>query len=349
MLLNTITPNILVWLRLLCFEQCKRAKMRRTAVTQYQLNQSYSGRVFKLEYRYPTVLNVLFVTLLYSAGMPILYPLAAVTFTVLYLTDKVALLRLYNRPPKYKASLAKLAYAAIPFAILLHLAFATWMFGSDFLDSHPVSAEYAESVGAASSTGDGGVASLLEGGSTSSGNATDEGGASAVATDLGSRISRLNGFLPFFALLVFSALMVLRVVVWWWIASLAGCVVSTLTCGKCGSGLRTMRKRKHLPGFTEPLVMYVADREQASLSHLEKTMGWIVKSNDDGIMQRKKLWMQDGVTHGMKHKKGQAKSTWEVIRDTALHTYDIASNPHYEEAFAHRKPSTAVEGAAQTA
>ena len=55
MLLSTVTPNLLTWLRLCCMDECKRTAMRKQAVTQRQLNIAYSGAVFKLEYRYPTV------------------------------------------------------------------------------------------------------------------------------------------------------------------------------------------------------------------------------------------------------------------------------------------------------
>ena len=94
--------------------------------------------MFKLEYRYPTLLNVIFVTLTYSSGMPILYPIAACTFSIMYMTDKIALLRLYNRPPMYKASLAKLTLNILPIAIVLHLCIAVWMYGASSFASHPV-------------------------------------------------------------------------------------------------------------------------------------------------------------------------------------------------------------------
>ena len=100
--------------------------------------RAYSGAIFKLEDRYPILLNVIFVTLTYSSGMPILYPIAACTFGIMYMTDKIALLRLYNRPPKYKASLAKLTLDILPIALVLHLCIAVWMYGASSFASHPV-------------------------------------------------------------------------------------------------------------------------------------------------------------------------------------------------------------------
>lgn len=76
----------------------------------------------------------------------------------------------------------------------------------------------------------------------------------------------------------------------------------------------------------------------------------IIKPSKDGVLERFKVWMDDGVTHGQRHTKGDKKMTWECIRDTALHTYDISANPHYADAFASRRGmGNIVEGAAQTA
>jgi hypothetical protein len=64
---------------------------------------------------------------------------------------------------------------------------------------------------------------------------------------------------------------------------------------------------------------------------------------------RYKVWMRDGSISGLRHRKGSKKTTWEVIRDTALHTYDIAANPNYADAFesnaARRRSRTMATGA----
>ena len=342
MLMNTITPNLLVWIHLAC-GGCTRAAMRKRAVTQRQMNMSYSGRVFKLEYRYPTLLNVVFVSMLYSAGMPVLYPIGAVTFTIMYFTDKVALLRLYNRPPKYKASLARLAYGAIPVAVVLHLAFAVWMHGGTLLASHDLAFQTSEDGDALSVSG---AADLFLG---MDANATSGEGAATPTLDFWSRINRLNGLLPFALLFLIVFVALLRVLVWWWVTWLFSCVCRVVTCGTCASAGRVAPERKHLPGFTEPHITHTMSAVDAQLTRVEMEMGWIIKPNKDGVLERFKVWMEDGVTHGQRHSKGDKKMTWECIRDTALHTYDISANPHYADAFASRRAmGNVVEGAAQT-
>ena len=342
MLMNTITPNLLTWMHLAC-GGCKRAAMRKRAVTQRQMNATYHGRVFKLEYRYPTLLNVVFVSLLFSAGMPILYPIGALTFTIMYLTDKVALLRLYNRPPKYKTSLAELTYRAIPVAVMFHLAFAVWMHGGTLLESHSLTFQTSEGNDTMSVSGAADLFLGLNSNSTSD-DVKDE------TLNFWSRINRLNGFLPFTFLFVLVLVTVLRFLVWWWVTWLFTCVCRAVTCGVCSSASRVAPERKHLPGYTEPFVSHTMSAVDAQLTRVEKEMGWIIKPNSDGVLERFKVWMQDGVTHGQRHKKGDRKATWECIRDTALHTYDISANPNYADAFASRRTiGSVLEGAAQTA
>ena len=344
MFLNVFTPNMLTWLRLSCLDHCRRVKTRRTAVTQAQLNEGYSGRVFKLEYRYPTVLNVVFVTMLYSSGMPILYPVAAVTCTVMYWTDKTALLRLYNRPPMYRASLASITLKVLPVALALHLMFAVWMFGSpSVLESHELFS------GALSGIDDSDMYSDLllnigEANQTDTLAATGGDGQPLGDVSFSARLSRLNAFLPFFALVLLVAYAVLKLVVWWWVHTVVKTLLRLVTCGHCTTPRQSKHKRKHLPGFTEPHVCYAGlVPEDASLTPVERKLGWVLEDNFDGSTLRYKVWTEDGVTGGQRHEKGQKKATWEVIRDSALHTYDISANPAYEGAFAKRRDSVGLD------
>jgi hypothetical protein len=53
------------------------------------------GWNFVLFERYATLLNTLFVTLMYGGGMPFLYPVGAATFVATYWFDKAAFLCRY--------------------------------------------------------------------------------------------------------------------------------------------------------------------------------------------------------------------------------------------------------------
>jgi hypothetical protein len=45
-----------------------------------------------------------------------------------------------------------------------------------------------------------------------------------------------------------------------------------------------------------------------------------------------KKWLEDGEIDGEAHVKGRSKRTWEVIRDSTLHTFRIEENPRYVDA-----------------
>ena len=73
------------------------------------------------EFRYSNMLTVLSVTFLYSGGMPILYPVAALFFFVSYWVDKCLILRCYRRPIKFDEYLAKSTLDFFKYILILHI------------------------------------------------------------------------------------------------------------------------------------------------------------------------------------------------------------------------------------
>ena len=73
------------------------------------------------EFKYSNILTVLAVTLLYSGGLPILYPTAAVFFFITYWMDKILLLRCYRKPIKFDNYIAKHTLIYFKFALLVHI------------------------------------------------------------------------------------------------------------------------------------------------------------------------------------------------------------------------------------
>ena len=158
----------------------------------------------------------------------------------------------------------------------------------------------------------------------------------------------MNGLLPFLLLLFIMTYFVLKILVWWWVVWITTCFCKVITCGHCGSSSSIVPTRKFLPGYTEPHIVFVKDHQSGGrLTLVEKEQGWVEKVSDNGILQRYKVWMEDGALHDLRHHKGDKKTTWEVIRDSALHTYDITENPNYSDAFGNRRSSmSAAAGAA---
>ena len=76
-------------------EDCDKpnSKMR----IQSELEALYTGKVFKGEKTYSRMMSTLFVILMYSSGMPILYFLGAVFYFVTYKVNKFLLIHYYKR------------------------------------------------------------------------------------------------------------------------------------------------------------------------------------------------------------------------------------------------------------
>ena len=73
------------------------------------------------EFRYSNMLTVLSVTFLYSGGMPILYPVAALFFFISYWVDKCLLLRCYRKPIKFDERLARSTLEFFKYILILHI------------------------------------------------------------------------------------------------------------------------------------------------------------------------------------------------------------------------------------
>jgi hypothetical protein len=142
MVLNIVVPHAKVWamypmhaLKIFidgfkcCGKPCQTHRRSRQVV-QHDLQSLLIGPEWELAARYGQILNVIFVTMMFSSVMPLLNFLAVANFIGIYCVDKVAFLRLYKTPPMYDASLAIAASKQMNLAIFLHLAFGAWAFSN---------------------------------------------------------------------------------------------------------------------------------------------------------------------------------------------------------------------------
>lgn len=128
MTLNAFTPQIFPFIM---YSLHKSRQRTHVAYSQRELNEMYLGSTFLLSYRTAQIAMTVFVTLLYSSGMPCLYPIACATFVVTYYSDKFLLLSYYRTPPAYSERLALWFSDLLPYAVMFHLGFATWMFSTE--------------------------------------------------------------------------------------------------------------------------------------------------------------------------------------------------------------------------
>ncbi|KAJ8574940.1 hypothetical protein ON010_g4271 [Phytophthora cinnamomi] len=99
--------------------------------TQRDLEALYRGPKFDLAARYAQSLTSIFITYMFSAGMPLLHFIGFGAMIMTYWADKFTFLRIARSPPLYDSKLASAAGSLLPYAVLMHCLVAMWMFSND--------------------------------------------------------------------------------------------------------------------------------------------------------------------------------------------------------------------------
>lgn len=73
----------------------------------------------------------MFVSTLYTSGIPLFYLVASCSFFIQFWVDKAFFLRMYKRPPSYGVELIADCLDILPWSIVLHLILGIWMYGSN--------------------------------------------------------------------------------------------------------------------------------------------------------------------------------------------------------------------------
>ena len=96
----------------------------------------WAGPTYFMYFKYSTVQNIVFVTFMFGFGMPILFPVAAFSFLVLYLCERSMLFYAYKLPPMYDHRLSEAVLNKINFAPCMFLFFGYWMVSNQQLLSN---------------------------------------------------------------------------------------------------------------------------------------------------------------------------------------------------------------------
>lgn len=362
-----------------CFKRIGRWRAGATAIiaergsvpTQRKLNKLFIDKAPRLDERYPPMLAMTFVALVYCAGIPLLAPVAAVALWATYALDKFCLLRLQRKPPAYSGELARYAVTLLPYAVVAHCAMAVFMFGQpDVLASHPLPT----------------VKSILDAADGSGTLSAALTGAQRLdAIGLGPRVARWNtiAFAVFGTLLL--VFLVLRGFVWKTVVNtIASCGLADLcSCSCCSEEAQGLPPRKWsapfsgfygralddradrwrrrtcrevLPGWLsclcclcccgngrgETYAQEAARYERVRLSAVELSQGFRIERIGRVPLLRKVLMHTPApkvaVSGGTPVLPSapeplRPKLTWEVITDqSGLASYALEHNPEYSQA-----------------
>lgn len=105
----------------------KSSKIRTKKVMQEDLNAIYTGAQISSHYVYAQNFTYLWVVLMYSTGMPLLYPFACIFYFVLYWVYKFLLLKYYERTNRFNEELPIMTTGYIKVGLILHGLFGGLM------------------------------------------------------------------------------------------------------------------------------------------------------------------------------------------------------------------------------
>mmetsp|Transcript_113216 Transcript_113216/g.156372 ORF Transcript_113216/g.156372 Transcript_113216/m.156372 type:complete len:139 (-) Transcript_113216:744-1160(-) len=113
-----------------CDRSCRCDNRRTKKLTQQEYETINIGAEFAMEFRYSNILVVVIITMMYSPGLPVLYPIAFGFFFVTYFVDKCMLLKLYRKPVMFDNTLALSVLFWFKFALVAHSLMGIFMFSN---------------------------------------------------------------------------------------------------------------------------------------------------------------------------------------------------------------------------
>ena len=110
---------------------CRRNPPENTAQkTFFSYKELYSGDEFEIHYQYAHMLVIIFVTLLFGPGMPLLFPIGMMSLMILYGTTRVQLAYFSKRPPAYNSIMTFTTINLLKFAPYLYVCYGAWLFSN---------------------------------------------------------------------------------------------------------------------------------------------------------------------------------------------------------------------------
>ena len=87
----------------------------------------YGGGDYVIHFKYSGVLNVVYVTMMYGIGMPILFPIAALNLFNQWICERLVVAYMMKRPPALDNKLSENCIAMLKLAPIVFLANGFWM------------------------------------------------------------------------------------------------------------------------------------------------------------------------------------------------------------------------------
>lgn len=107
--------------------KCTKNEKKTFKIVQEEYEAQYTGREIEYDNRLSVLIAMIWVVMMFSAAIPILYLAGVILCVTTYWTDKFLLLRFYRIPPRHGSNLAHRARNIIEWSLLIHLFTGMYM------------------------------------------------------------------------------------------------------------------------------------------------------------------------------------------------------------------------------
>jgi len=120
-------------------------KTKKTSIQMYV--DLYSGPEYMIHFKYSIILNIAFVMMMYGMGIPLLFPVAALSYLILYSLERLLVCYFYQQPPAFDDKMTKNAVGILKWAPLLYLFFGYWQLSNQqVFDNKVVPMNYSDDI-----------------------------------------------------------------------------------------------------------------------------------------------------------------------------------------------------------
>jgi len=137
LIFSTNVTNMLFWLkaflRRCCDRSCTCDRRNTKTLSQRDYNDMNTGPELDMDYKYANILVVVWMTMTYGSGIPIMYLIACVYFFVSYWSDKMLIFYNYRKPIHFDEKMAMRTLWWFKLAIVFHLIVGVLMLSNSHI------------------------------------------------------------------------------------------------------------------------------------------------------------------------------------------------------------------------
>ncbi|KRX05790.1 hypothetical protein PPERSA_02322 [Pseudocohnilembus persalinus] len=116
--------------------------------TKQEYKKLFGGYEFEVESQYAKILNLVYISFLYSSGIPIMYWIVCLILVFQYWVDKIYLIKMCKRPEKHLEELNIIVSNFLYFIIYLHIIFGIWFYSEVSIFTYATTFERNEALNA---------------------------------------------------------------------------------------------------------------------------------------------------------------------------------------------------------